>query len=577
MEQERSSTAVEPTIPRAIWSHRWMVLGAVIAGCYLGAMVTVLQPDRWKATASLVVEDPRASALFELGSEQRPERYAENQVEILRSPVVAQRAAELLAGSFPDADLNTEAVEDARSIDGQLDSDLVEITFAANDPDLAMGGADALTAAYQEVSRTEAARSYAFALQQLEDSIAAGQQEVANIQSSITELGGDDARAELEALFESSLGDLADLQSRLLAGELDEDILGELSRLERQFSTLQLVVGIESQLPTIGALLEEQSEAIRRLSDLIARRDQLTVDSEIAGSGVVFLSPALEAEPAGIRLWQAVLIGGMAGGLIGATVAFGLTLRRRRFFGSRAEPEQTLEAPLVAAVPDFDMEGLPGEIPVVQAPASAAAEAFRFAAATLNIPTVNGRELVIGGTGSIAVVSADPGDGRSVVAANIALAAAREGKRVLVVDADFQDQRVVQLLAPRSAGGPGLTDVVFGDAAIDEAARPLRLQDDTVIRVLGRGRLPVAPNEFFHSPGVARCFAELQASFDLVVIDAAAAPCGLRRRPAALRRPGPGRRVPRQPGGFPGGSQRSGTPVRRNDRRVRLQPEPGTP
>jgi septum formation inhibitor-activating ATPase MinD len=65
-----------------------------------------------------------------------------------------------------------------------------------------------------------------------------------------------------------------------------------------------------------------------------------------------------------------------------------------------------------------------------------------------------------------AVVSGQSGDGKTVVAANSALAAARTGSRVLAIDADFGNQQLTTLLSSGEAEIPfayqkvnGLTDL----------------------------------------------------------------------------------------------------------------------
>ena len=519
MDTEPSQRALEPTVPRAVWQHRWLVLVAVVLSGCLGAAYSIIQPEEWVATASLVVEDPRASALFELGVAQRPERYVENQVEILSSPAVAAKASEILLDGDPSYSIDADAIDNASSARGRSDRDLITIAFHSNDPDLALRGADALAIAYQKVRRSEAARSYSAALGQLDDSIAVGQQELAQIQDRINGLRAGASRDELDAQFESALTQLVELQRQILDHDTTENLSEDLAVLQQQFATLQVVVGIESQRPELSALLDEQTEAIRRISVLITRRDQLTVDSEIAASGVVLFSPAQTVESAGIDVLLAGLIGVLLGALVGAAAAFALALGRRQFM-ARTEPALVLGVPLISEIPDFGDETLSGGLPVIEAPASVSAEAFRFVAAALRTsPAEEVAESDPTNTRSIVMISADPGDGKSVVVANVALAAAREGRRVLVVDADFGNQKLVGLLAPEAMTGRGLTDVVLDDADIESATTTVTYEDGSTLHVLGRGGIPVTAPDFFADPSVWRRFHELRVGFDLVLID----------------------------------------------------------
>src|SRR5204863_5697707 len=58
------------------------------------------------------------------------------------------------------------------------------------------------------------------------------------------------------------------------------------------------------------------------------------------------------------------------------------------------------------------------------------------------------------------VTSALPGDGKTTVATNLALAIARTGRRVLLVDADLRGGRIARALSLRRA--PGLVEVLNG-------------------------------------------------------------------------------------------------------------------
>ena len=119
---------------------------------------------------------------------------------------------------------------------------------------------------------------------------------------------------------------------------------------------------------------------------------------------------------------------------------------------------EILKAPLLAAIPDFRAARLATPLPVRDAPDSDAAEAYRFALSSL--------ETAFRGTvGHIALVaSSKVGQGKTTSTANLALAAASLGYKVLAIDADFGDQDLTKLLDPSSsrAEALGLTDLHGG-------------------------------------------------------------------------------------------------------------------
>jgi receptor protein-tyrosine kinase len=200
--------------------------------------------------------------------------------------------------------------------------------------------------------------------------------------------------------------------------------------------------------------------------------------------------------------------------LAGVGLAY-LLSSRRRIFHDRTEPEAFLGAPLLADIPDFAEEGLKTRLPVRESPRSAAAEAFRFATASLELKLASQQAK------SLVVISATLGTGKSTVLANLALAAAREGNRVLLIDADFGNQDLTALLTgSASALTDGLTDVISAGLPFTQAIRSIDVGPDGVLSLLSRGRQPVVAADLLRSPKVKQLFDTVREEFDLVLVDA---------------------------------------------------------
>jgi Mrp family chromosome partitioning ATPase len=527
------STTFEPTLLGAMWRFRWLMLALVIVGGALAVLYARLQPDRYEAVASFVVQDPRTSALFETAGGQQPARFVADQVAILESTVVAERAARNAAeaGVSLSAD---DLLEYGRAV-SKPDSDHIEIWYEADAPGSAVSGANSIANAYQAVRRESSAQNYASALEQLDQSIAGVAAELLDIGKEIgTLLTPDPAMGELNQQFDEALIRLADLQETLASGSPTTDpavtdaVRASLDDLLRQFQTLQVIAGLGGQSPEVTALLEQQTQAIGRQSALIQRRDELEVDAELESTGIVVFAPALEAEKKSSIMPRALAVGLILGGLLGAAASYLLALRRRPF-SDRLQPGPILAAPLLGEVPDFRAEGIKWELPVLDAPASASAEAFRFVAAALDVQlghreieglfdageAASGRRPVR----SLVVVSGQQGDGKTVVAANIALASARQGNRVLVIDADFGSQRLSSLLSKHNTA-PGLTEMVEQRLPLTEVVQEVELWGEVTIDLLSRGLEAVTAPEFFGSPAVQGFLTAVRHEYDLVLIDA---------------------------------------------------------
>lgn len=525
--------AYEPTVPGAIWRFRWLMLVCLIAGGALGVVYAMSQPARYEAVASFVVQDPRTATLFGTSISQQPDRFVADQVAILESTEVAERSAQQAAQS--GTSLTTDDLLEYGRAVSDPDSNHIEVWFEADAPESAVVGANAIANTYQAIRREATAASYASALAQLDLSIAGVTAELASIGDQIaTLLTPDPAMEELDQQFALAILRLADLQESLIFGtsadeaEVAEAIRASLDDLLQQFQTLQIIAGLEEQDPELTPLLQQQTEAIGRQSALIERRDELTVDAALQSTGIVVFAPALEAEETSSVMPRALAVGLVLGTSLGAGLSYLLALRRRQF-SERLQPGSILVAPFLGEVPDFRAESVKGDLPVQSAPASASAEAFRFVAASLDVrlarrgaqppPVGTTPRSADRGGHSLLTVSGQLSDGKSVITANVALALALQGRRVLAIDADFGNQRLASLLSGQDLS-PGLTEIVEAGWQLAEAVQTIDLSGGATIDLLSRGQEPVTAPEVFASAAAQAFLTSVRSEYDYVFIDA---------------------------------------------------------
>ncbi|MGB5188407.1 MAG: AAA family ATPase, partial [Acidimicrobiia bacterium] len=172
----------------------------------------------------------------------------------------------------------------------------------------------------------------------------------------------------------------------------------------------------------------------------------------------------------------------------------------------------------------FGEERVRSLLPVIDAPASASAEAFRFVAGAIRLQQrASADEKGNLGFTSIAVLSSGVFDGKSVVVANTAYAAARSGARVLVVDADLGNQKLTEILldAQPTSQLVGLSDVGASKKTAtvqDVMVNVARTSTETVM-LLPMGSKVSDPSDFFSSPHTQRLLEEAASGFDLVFMD----------------------------------------------------------
>jgi protein-tyrosine kinase len=114
----------------------------------------------------------------------------------------------------------------------------------------------------------------------------------------------------------------------------------------------------------------------------------------------------------------------------------------------------------------------------------------------------------------LAIVSPGPGEGRSYVAANLALAFAQLGERTLLIDADLRTPRQHRIF--NVPDRVGLSAVLSGRAG---GGAVLPVPEFGVLSLLPAGARPPNPQELLSRPALAVLLHELRGAFDVVLLD----------------------------------------------------------
>jgi len=141
-------------------------------------------------------------------------------------------------------------------------------------------------------------------------------------------------------------------------------------------------------------------------------------------------------------------------------------------------------------------------------PNSLEAEAYRGVRAALYFNT-HGRPHRV-----IQITSPALGDGKSVLAANLAVSIAQSGRRTLLVDADLRRPRVHALFGrPASAG---LATVLEDQADLEQVVQATEIPG---LWILPSGPLPDHPADLLTSPRFQELLEEARRDYDFVLID----------------------------------------------------------
>ncbi len=522
--------AYEPNPVEAIWRSRWLVLLIVIVVTALGAAYAYWSPPSYTSSVSVVIQNPANTAFLSSGAPIRDDRYLADQVDVIESGAVAERASALLEANDPPISLSVQAVAAATTVFSSNDTNVVTIAFTAGESAVAEAGAATIATAYENLVRDEAEKKLIEELARIDSALATVDEETVALQAAIEANRLDSGTAEeIRQQFAAALDEFRALTT-MPRDELERQVA--LDDLSQRLQLLSVLQQNASAQPELAALLRQLEDTFQLRRELATRRIEAELSGRLAASGTALVTPATRAARNTRPVVSTGIAAAILGLMLGAALAYYRAVRRPTF-SERSQPEPILGAPLVADVPSFGAEKVSSLVPVRDAPTTVSAESFLFISTAIDLlgdaaerlsslqspteptaPSAAGRRRRI-----VAVVSAMMEEGRTVVATNTALAAARGGRHVLLIDGSVGENRVADMLFPAS-GRPrrGLADIVEESvrhgvnwSVVSEVAENLDF--------VGRGAADVDGATLFQSREVAAFFEWARNNYDLVLLD----------------------------------------------------------
>lgn len=223
---------------------------------------------------------------------------------------------------------------------------------------------------------------------------------------------------------------------------------------------------------------------------------------------------------------------GILGLMLGLVLGLGLAFLRESLDTRVRSAEEIAERlgglALLARIPEPDRKlRTERRLVMLRNSSGPQAEVFRMLRTNLEFATL-GRDLR-----TIMITSAVEQEGKSTTIANLAIALARAGKRVVLVDLDLRRPFLDKFF---DLGGPGVTQVALGHATLERALVPLAVGGSAVfaarpgrngngavagvLEVLPSGPIPPDPGEFVGTEALLAILAALRERADLVLVDA---------------------------------------------------------
>lgn len=199
------------------------------------------------------------------------------------------------------------------------------------------------------------------------------------------------------------------------------------------------------------------------------------------------------------------------GALVGLAVGLGIAVLRQvadTKIRSTHDIAQITDRPVIGTIA-FDPDAGKRPLIVHEEPKSPKAESYRALRTNLRFMDIENTRH------SFVVTSSLPSEGKSTTAANIAIALAEQGAKVVLVDGDLRKPKVATTMGVD--GSVGLTDLLSGRA---EPKDVLQRWGRGRLYVLPAGRIPPNPSELLGSHTMQQVHDQLLAEHDYVIIDA---------------------------------------------------------
>lgn len=261
-------------------------------------------------------------------------------------------------------------------------------------------------------------------------------------------------------------------------------------------------------------VLQRQAESSRNIYDLLVKRFKETSLTEEMKTGNIRIVDKAEVpkEPVKPKKGLSMLLAAIVGLMGGVGLAF-FVEHLDNSIKLPDEVKDELGMAYLGPVPDFPKEaavpGVEPELVLLHSPKSTASESFRGIRTAVLFSSADVPPQVL------LITSAGPGEGKSLVASNLAVTLALAGAKVLLIDCDLRKPRIHKLFG--IGREKGLMSVLVGSAEISESIASLSAIPG--LDILPCGPIPPNPAEIVGSKKLRNLIEGLKSQYQHILID----------------------------------------------------------
>jgi capsular exopolysaccharide synthesis family protein len=447
--------------------RRWLVIAVTLAFMAVAVAYSLVPQPQYRVTAQVLttgVNDPMALVFNNGGGDL--DRQATSQLAFISSSRMRFEVSNAYSGSLAKGEIFRVSARAVGSQDANKTSSVVELALVSPHP----------------VEAATLVNVYANTYVSLRESI--DRERLSQTKGRLQAL-----LAQTEDQITRLRSPLAQIDQRIADGDGNAAALLDQRR--------QTEAEINKQTDPLNV---EASRIRTTLGDL-----NLGVELAAGGGAEVLSLAGAPDTPVSPNLPLNLALGLVFGLFLGSAVAF-----IRDYFDDSIKTKQMVDqvtgVPTLGLIPKIEGGH---DLVTITHPNAPAAEAFRLLRTSVKFMGVERRVRVV------QITSPSPGEGKTMVATNLAIAFAQASDRVVLVGGDLRRPGMEEMLdVPLT---PGLTAVLIGDVTLPQAIHTVPSVPN--LSVLPAGYPPPNPSELLSGERARRLIDVLGQTYDVVVID----------------------------------------------------------
>ena len=512
----------------------WLLVLGLVLGAVAGYFISSTQTPVYRSSTKIMVTGSPEQANAYYYSYYADQQLAQTYIQLLTTqpvlaavgeklgyPVSAGQIAAQLIGETSMIRLSVEDTNSQRAAD--ISNMLVEELISQNEE-------------LQNARYTSAEESLQAQLAQVETQISTLQEQITNISAESLQAQQSTVKAEIDSLSAQILQvqrEINELNVRPAQSEFEptptyspeelSTLQGKQLELEQLQSTLDFYQSIYLNLMGVGGsgvVQSSETSQLNQLQSTLALYQQIYSNllssyesirlARLQNTPTVAQVEVAVPNPAPIRPQP---FNNLAlGGAIGLLLAAGIVVAIEYLDDTIKTPKEIADAfelPVIGFIGEMSKENTgEGSVYVAREPRSPISEAFRSLRTSIEFTAVDAP------LKTIMVASANPSEGKTTIAVNLAMVFAQGGKDVIIVDADMRRPMVHRYLGMSNRAG--LSDVILDASVTKNVEHPWK---ETSLSVITSGGLPPNPSELLSSRNMLRFIEYLNQEKHMSIID----------------------------------------------------------